>query len=211
MIKPSTRLAAGTFGVSAMLLVSVLQMEGYSDKAYIPVPGDKPTIGAGRTEGVRIGDVTNPVREMVYLSDNLNNTYGAGVRKCITVPLYQYEFDSLTDLAYNAGVSAVCKEIAPKFNAARTENDYAAACASIENWRVTVGGRDCRDKKNNCRGLITRRKAQRAWCEGRKNETLASRAALPGLVRPNSVKAEATGNGLVPGTRLSCGDGNANG
>jgi lysozyme len=163
----NTRTAVGGMSISAALLVTVLQLEGYRDQAYIPVPGDVPTIGAGRTEGVKMGDKTNPVREMRYLADNLEGTYGAGIRKCITVPLHQYEFDSLVDLAYNAGVSAVCREMATKFNAARTDADYASACASIENWRTTVGGRDCKNKKNNCRGLITRRQAQRAQCEGK--------------------------------------------
>ena len=50
--------------VSAALLIGVLQHEGYTDHAVIPVPGDVPTIGAGRTEGVKMGDKTNPVREM---------------------------------------------------------------------------------------------------------------------------------------------------
>jgi lysozyme len=164
----NTRAAVGGMTISAALLVTVLQLEGYRDEAYIPVPGDVPTIGPGRTgPDVRLGDTTTVLREMPILLNNLENHYGAGIRKCITVPLHQYEFDALVDLAYNAGVSAVCREMATKFNVARTDEDYASACASIENWRTTVGGRDCKNKKNNCRGLITRRKAQRAQCEGK--------------------------------------------
>jgi lysozyme len=159
-------MAVSGIGISAALLIGILKYEGYRDEAYIPVPGDVPTIGAGRTEGVKMGDKTNPVREMQYLYNNINDKYAAGVRKCITVPLYPHEFEALINISYNAGVGAVCRELAPKFNAARTDEDYARACAAIEGWRVTVGGRDCRDKKNNCRGLVVRRKAQRAQCEG---------------------------------------------
>jgi lysozyme len=165
MIKRS---AVAGMGISAMLMVSVLVKENYTDKAIIPVPGDVPTIGAGRTgPDVKMGDVTNPVREMQFLLANLEKNYGAAVRNCITAPLHQYEFDALVDLAYNAGGGAVCREIAPKFNAAITEGDYQSACASIENWRITVAGRDCRIKTNNCRGLVIRRQAQRKQCDGK--------------------------------------------
>ena len=160
-------MAAGGFIISAALIVGVWVREGYTDKAVIPVRGDVPTIGAGRTKGVHMGDVTNPVRELNFLLRNLEDNYGAGIRKCIKVPLYQHEFDALVDLSYNAGVGAVCREIAPKFNSSKTDEDYTAACSAIENWRITVGGRDCRIKNNNCRGLVSRRKTQREQCEGK--------------------------------------------
>jgi lysozyme len=72
VIKPSTRQSVGGLGIGAALLVSVMMHEGYTDKAVIPVPGDVPTIGVGRTEGVHMGDKTEPVREMMMLLKNLD-------------------------------------------------------------------------------------------------------------------------------------------
>lgn len=153
--------------VSAALLVSVILQEGYTDHAVIPVPGDIPTIGPGRTgKDVHLGDKTTVPREMVFLLNNLETRYAAGIRECIRVPLAQYEFDALVDLAYNAGPRAVCAEIAPRFNNARTDEDYLEACSVIRTWRTTVNHNDCRDPKFNCRGLITRRQKEYEKCSG---------------------------------------------
>lgn len=165
MIK-QTRMAVGGMGIAAALMVAIWQQEGDSNTAYLD-SGGVPTIGPGRTEGVKMGDTTTTVREMVFLLNNLENTYGAGVKRCIKVPLHQHEFDALVDTAYNAGVGAVCRELAPKFNAAKTDEDYVQACSSIRGWRATVKGRDCRIRGNNCYGLVKRREAEYKQCMGR--------------------------------------------
>lgn len=154
MIKPSRQLIGG-LGVSAALMVAVLQHEGYRDTAYIPVPGDVPTIGAGRTEGVKLGDTTNPVREMSYLLKNLEGTYAAAVKRCVTVPLYQHEFDAYVSLAYNIGVGRFCSSsLVGKLNA----GDYEGACAEIKRWN-RQGGRVLP-------GLTNRREAEYRQCMG---------------------------------------------
>ena len=142
--------------VSAALLIGVLQHEGYTDHAVIPVPGDVPTIGAGRTEGVKMGDKTNPVREMTYLLNNLETRYAAGVRKCIAVPLYQHEFDAYVDLSYNVGVGAFChSDIAKRLN----RGDYQGACEAIVGFRATVNGIPVK-------GLANRRREEFEKCTG---------------------------------------------
>ena len=166
MVKPTARQSVAGLLVTAAVLVSLAQSEWFVDKAMIPVPGDVPTIGFGRTEGVKLGDTTEPVREMVFLLNNLENKYAAGIRKCIKVPLHQHEFDGLVETAYNAGVGATCREVAPHFNAAMTDADYTASCNFIKTWRVTVNGKSCFDRKNNCYGLISRRMKDATTCLG---------------------------------------------
>lgn len=170
MIKPTptqVRTTVATMVLAASTLAGIWIQEGGSkDEAYLD-SGGVPTIGPGRTEGVKMGDKTNNVREMALFLNNLEGTYAAAVRRCIKVPLYQHEFDALVDTTYNAGTGAFCRELAPVFNTARTDADYAAACRYIATWRITVNGQDCRIKKNNCRGLVTRRAEAADKCEGR--------------------------------------------
>ena len=155
MIKSSLRMSVGGLGIGAALLVSVLISEGYRDEAYIPVPGDVPTIGAGRTEGVHLGDKTEPVREMVYLLDHLEKKYAASVRRCVTVPLYQHEFDAYVSLTYNIGGGAFCgSTLVKKLNA----GDYAAACEQILSWNRANG--------KPLRGLTQRRQQEYKKCLG---------------------------------------------
>lgn len=153
MIKPRTTVTA--LLVSASLLVGITKYEGFPLEAIIPVPGDVPTIGPGRTEGVKVGDKTEPVRELVYLLNNLEDKYAAGVRRCVTVPLYQHEFDAMTSLTYNIGVSAYCgSTLVKKLNA----GDYAGACAEIKRWDKFKG--------KPLRGLTIRREAEYKQCMG---------------------------------------------
>jgi lysozyme len=163
MINPRTR----NWAIGASFFVGVILTEGWTDHAVIPVPGDVPTIGPGRTgPDVKMGDTTTVLREMPLLLKNLEKKYGDGVRNCVTVPLHQREFDALVDAAYNAGVGGVCRDIAPKFNAAKTDEDYAEACKSFIGWRETVKGKSCRDPKNKCSGLVKRREAEYRQCMG---------------------------------------------
>ena len=54
------RITIAALALSAAGLVGLVQYEGYTDRAVIPVPGDVPTIGFGTTEGVSMGDRTTP-------------------------------------------------------------------------------------------------------------------------------------------------------
>lgn len=112
--------------VSASVLVGTATMEDWRGTAY-PDPATKGapwTIGFGETEGVKPGDKITVVRSVQKLGESLDK-HAAGVRRCITVPLSQGEFDASVDLAYNIGVNAFCKSgVVEKFNA----GDYAWGC-----------------------------------------------------------------------------------
>lgn len=152
----SKRIAVAGLVLSAATLVGIASQEGYRQEAYIPVQGDVPTIDFGRTKGVKMGDKSKgPVRALQLLLEELDSTYAQGVRRCVTVPLYQHEFSAYVSLTYNIGVSAFCgSTLVKKLN---TE-DYAGACAEISKWNKQGG------KVLN--GLVKRRKEERDICEG---------------------------------------------
>lgn len=124
--------------------------EGYTDRAVIPIPGDVPTIGFGTTEGVKMGDrITPPVALGRALSDA--SKFEGAIKRCVTVPLHQYEYDAYFDLAYNIGGAAFCgSTLVKKLNA----GDYAGACAEISRWVKQPQ-------------LAPRRARERAMCEGK--------------------------------------------
>lgn len=167
MTKPfitQARSAVALLVLAASTLVGIAVHEGYREEAYIPVAGDVPTIGFGTTAGVRVGDKTTPVRSLVRLLDEIDGVYAAGVKRCVTVPLYQHEYEAFVSLAYNVGVPTFCRKALPGkppnlidlINAGR----YEEACARIEAFKYGPG-------RKILPGLIRRRAEERALCEGR--------------------------------------------
>jgi lysozyme len=150
------RTSVAAMVLAASTLVGIAVKEGYKDEAYIPVAGDVPTIDFGRTKGVKMGDKSNPVRGLQLLLEEVDSVYAQGVRSCISVPMYQYEFSASVSLAYNIGVKAFCgSTVAKRFNA----GDYAGACAAFDMWNKQGG--------KILPGLVKRRAEERAICEGR--------------------------------------------
>jgi lysozyme len=154
--KPSrTRVAIAALALSAAGLVGVVQFEGYTDRAVIPVPGDVPTIGFGTTHGVKLGDRTTPQEALARALGDVAKFEGA-LRQCVTVPLTQAEYDAFLSLAYNIGSGAFCGSTLVKL---LNRGEYLAACAQISRWN-RAGGRVLP-------GLTRRRELERAKCEGR--------------------------------------------
>lgn len=151
----SARIAIGSLVVAASTLVGIASNEGYVGHAYKD-SGGVYTMGYGETNGVKASDTTTPVRALVQLNKSVNY-YAQGVRDCVPVPLYQYEFDAYVDLAYNVGVTAFCHSpIAVKANA----QDYDGACKAMLSWYV-------HDRDGHfVPGLVQRRKKEYATCKG---------------------------------------------
>lgn len=140
--------------LSAATLVGIVSHEGYRDTAYIPVPGDVATIGFGTTGGVKPGDRTDPVKALVRAMDDVNQFEGA-IKRCVKVPLHQYEYDAFVSLSYNIGSGAFCgSTLVKKLNAA----DYDGACREILRWD--------RFKGKRLAGLTKRRQAEFLLCAG---------------------------------------------
>jgi lysozyme len=150
----SRRIGIAALALSAAGFVGLLGYEGYTDHAVIPVPGDVPTIGFGTTENVRMGDTITPPKAVARALQDAGKYEGA-IKRCVKVPLHQYEYDAYTQLAYNIGPAAFCSSTLVK---RLNDERYAEACAEISRW----------DKMNGrtLRGLTLRRQKERALCEG---------------------------------------------
>lgn len=149
---PRTTIAA--LSISGAALVGLLTSEGFRDKAYIPVAGDVPTIGFGTTDGVKMGDSIDPVRAVNRAHRDVVK-FESAIKKCVTAPLYQHEYDAYVKLTYNIGASAFCKStLVRKLNA----GDYDGACEEILRWD--------RFKGKPLRGLTNRRQEEYKLCRG---------------------------------------------
>ena len=73
------------------------RLEGFRAKAYIPVPGDRVTIGYGFTDGVKIGDVMTRAEADARLIEELRPYEMAVWQACTNEP-NQNEFDAMTSL-----------------------------------------------------------------------------------------------------------------
>lgn len=168
--KTKKRMGIGALVLSAAAVVSIAQYEGYKDRAYVPVPGDKVTIGHGTTQypdgsQVKMGDTVTKERAMVLLKHDAGD-YAREILKCAPVPMHQHELDAFVSLAFNVGPGAVCRSsIRTKLIA----GDYDAACKTILQFK-RVQKRDCSAPENRrfCGGVWTRRQSEYQTCIGAK-------------------------------------------
>lgn len=172
MIDPNRkRMGIAGIVVSAAALVALALGEDYTDKAIIPVPGDRPTIGFGTANGVKMGDTITPPKALARALQDIQKFEGA-IKKCVTVPLHQYEYDAYLELTYNIGEGAFCRKadknrkkpdgtpdpepdrLIDLINAER----YAEACQRILAFNKFKG--------KELRGLTLRRQRESAKCMG---------------------------------------------
>ena len=74
-------------------------------KAYIPAPGDVPTIGWGTTAGVKMGDTIDLKIADQYLRRDVHSCEDAVNQACGEL-LSQSQFDACVSLTYNIGGGA---------------------------------------------------------------------------------------------------------
>ena len=125
------RTAIGGLALSAAALIGLATHEGYREVAYVPVAGDRPTLGFGDAQGVKLGDRTDPVRALIRLNAQAD-TFQREMRACIgDVPLHPHEWDAYVSLTFNIGPGAFCRStLVQKLKS----QDYAAACGQILKW-----------------------------------------------------------------------------
>lgn len=145
--------------LSASALIGIAVHEGYREEAYIPVPGDVPTIGFGSTTNldgspVRLGQRTTSVEALKRLGKDVEK-FETAVKTCAPVPMYQYEFDAYVSLTYNIGPNAFCKSTLAK---KLVQYDYEGACKEILRWDKFQG--------KPLRGLTIRRQEEYKTCIG---------------------------------------------
>ena len=158
------RNAIAALSLSAAALVGLLAHEGYSDRAIIPVAGDRPTVGFGSTfreDGapVRMGDTITPPKAVARSYAHIARDE-AGIKACVTAPLTQGEYDTMVDFAYQYGVPTLCKSsMVREANA----GNYRAACDAYLLYK-RVAGRDCSIRANGCYGVWTRSQDRQRRC-----------------------------------------------
>jgi lysozyme len=150
--------------VSAALLTGIAVHEGYREEAYIPVKtaqgSDVPTIGYGTTVNkngtpVQLGQTITRKEAWKLLEVQTNDKYANVIKKCIKVPLHQYEFDAYVSLSYNIGTGAFCgSTLVKKLNT----KDYAGACKETLRWDKFKG--------KPLKGLTIRRQTEYNKCTG---------------------------------------------
>jgi lysozyme len=117
--------------LSATALVTLVMSEGYRDQAY-PDSGKIYTYGFGSTRKldgtpVKKGDTITPPQALTLAMQEVM-VMEAALKKCITVDLYQHEYNAFMELSYNIGTGAFCTSSIPRKLAM---HDYAGACATI--------------------------------------------------------------------------------
>ena len=149
------RMAVASLVLSASALIGIAVSEGYVGQTYYD-SGRVASLGFGETQGVTPGQTTTPVRALVNLGRSVD-LYAQGVRSCVKVPLFQYEFDAYVDLAYNVGVKGFCTSpVLDKVN----RQDYLGACQEL----LTTHLND--HLGNLSQGLINRRNSEYQTCIG---------------------------------------------
>lgn len=159
-----TRIAVSALALSATALVGLITHESYTDRAIIPVAGDRLTIGFGSTfrddgSPVQRGDTITPPKAVARTMSHIAKDE-TRLKQCITAPLYQAEYDLLVNFAYQYGAVATCSS-----NLVRLTNSgrYSEACEQYERWRF-VAGRDCAKPGSGCRGVALRATERKNKC-----------------------------------------------
>lgn len=151
------RTLVASLTLSASALVGLAVHEGYREEAYIPVKGDRPTLGFGDAQGVKLGDRTDPVRALIRLNYQAD-VFQQQMRHCIgDVPMYQHEWDAIISWSFNVGSKAACGSTLVK---KLQVFDYTGACQELLKWDKFQGA--------TLPGLTKRRQSEYAKCMGLK-------------------------------------------
>lgn len=154
---------------SAAALVALIGIEGYTDRAVIPTKNDRPTVGFGSTfrdDGtpVQMGDTITPGQAVKRTLAHIDKDE-RGIKRCVTGPMSQNEYDILVDFSYQYGVRRTC-ESAMVLNT--NAGNYGAACHAYTQYKW-AGKYDCstliNGKRNKrCWGVWTRNLERRDQC-----------------------------------------------
>lgn len=114
----------------------VRQFEGCKLTAYL-CPAGVPTIGYGRTRGVKLGQKITQVQADTWVEQEYDE-FEAAVRKLLRVPVSDNQLGALVSFAYNLGTGALAgSTLLRKLNA----GDYKGAAAQFASWdKARVNG-----------------------------------------------------------------------
>ena len=163
------RTSIAALALSAAALVGIISEEGFTENAVIPTKNDRPTVGFGATfreDGtpVKMGDTITPGQAVKRTLAHIGKDE-QGIKRCVTGPMSQAEYDILVDFSYQYGVKRTCESgMVLNTNA----GNYEAACHSYTLYKRS-GGYDCSTLINGkpnkrCWGVWTRNLERRDRC-----------------------------------------------
>lgn len=150
------RVLGGTLAaVVAICAPAIAYFEGMVPSTYAD-PVGIPTLCYGHTgPDVTPGRVATLDECQALLHGDIAEAY-AGVQECIGVPMLAYQAAALTSFTFNVGRGNLCRStLARKAN----YGDWIGACAELSKWTYAKG--------IQLPGLVKRRAAERAICEGK--------------------------------------------
>lgn len=161
------RTTIAALSLSAAALVGIAIHESYTEEAVIPTKNDRPTVGFGSTfredgSPVQLGDTITPPKALARTLAHIQKDE-SGIKRCVRVPLYQAEYDTMVDFAYQYGVARLCSS-----NIVRMANrgDYEDSCQAYTLYRF-AGRYDCSTPGNKrCWGVWIRSLHRRDACMG---------------------------------------------
>ena len=111
------------------------RLEGFRGTAYVPVPGDRVTIGYGFTDGVRPGDKMTRAEADARLIEELRPYEMAVWQGCTREP-NQNEFDAMVLLCFNIGPAGFRRSTVLR---AHNRGDHQAAARAFGLWNKSGG------------------------------------------------------------------------
>lgn len=149
-------IAAGA-GSAAIAAGFVAEKEGLSLAAYRD-GASVWTICHGHTATARPGMTATPEDCKRLFASDLGRAL-AEIDRVVTVPMSPARRAAVASFAYNLGLPALKRSTFLR----RLNAGDPGACDEITRW-VYVGGKDCRDPANGCRGIVIRRQQETALC-----------------------------------------------
>jgi lysozyme len=150
-------------GASAIAIASQFLHEKEGPDALTAYQDDNGvwTACMGVTKGVKKGDHFT-ADQCVKMDAAALNEAAAEVQKMVKVPLTEPERAAVISFcAYNIGPG---KCSTSTFLRDLNAGNRQAACAQINRW-IFDGGRDCRERGNNCYGQVIRRQQETELCQ----------------------------------------------
>jgi lysozyme len=159
---PRRGAVAVTAGALAIMVALAAGHEGEVRHAYVDRlgKGNPITWCYGETGGgVRI-DQTFTHEECVAALSSSARAHAGEVALCLPLGLPDKTAAAFYDAGYNLGTATFCKSSMSRL---ARQGNLRAACNAIGLY-VFTGGKDCRDPRNRCAGIVRRREDERALC-----------------------------------------------
>ena len=171
--KPGTALGFGLVALIALATPLIAYYEGNVPRGYADAV-QIPTACMGHTgPDVHIGELYSDAQCQAWFDQDIRDAIAA-LDRCVKQPIPSHVAAALVSWAFNVGTGAACGSTLVKMiNAGAAP---AAYCAQLDRWVYAHGMK--------LSGLVKRRAAERALCEGRSNERVGYRTnRFPGWHR----------------------------